>query len=388
MLALTPADVRSQEEPPATPSAERPTGQAEPIDFGRARLLLQKLRQGDKLLPEDQAYLDRARAERRKTGAAPPARGVVRTSRDSLELTPLTDFAPTEKYRGESGGLYGNGANEPPTEHLQAALAQAARVMPLDTAGKPSQTGKVVLISSGMSNVTQEFQRFLQLAQEDKLKSSSLVIVDGAQGGQEASDWARPDNRFRQERADPWQVLEQRLQQAGVTAEQVQVLWLKQARRNPAALGEFPLHARTMQDDLVRVLQEMKRRFPNLRIAYLSSRIYAGYAGSPLNPEPYAYETAFTMRWLIQDQMQGTEALNFDPEKGDVKAPLLLWGPYLWANGVKGRKIDDLVWQASDMAQDGAHPSDTGRQKVASQLLKFFQTDKTASSWYLQSPGK
>ena len=46
----------------------------------------------------------------------------------------------------------------------------------------------------------------------------------------------------------------------------------------------------------------MKQRYPNLRLTYLSSRIYGGYAGGMLNPEPYAYEGAFTMRWLIQDE--------------------------------------------------------------------------------------
>ena len=56
------------------------------------------------------------------------------------------------------------------------------------------------------------------------------------------------------------------------------MLWLKQARRNPASLGEFPKHAEEMKQDLAVVLNEMKRRFPNLRITYLSSRIYAGYA--------------------------------------------------------------------------------------------------------------
>ncbi len=80
--------------------------------------------------------------------------------------------------------------------------------------------------------------------------------------------------------------------------------------------------------------------FQNLQIVYLSSRIYAGYATNRLNPEPYAYESAFAVRWLIRDQMKGNDDLNFEPAKGTVVAPLILWGPYLWADGIAPRKSD------------------------------------------------
>ena len=56
-----------------------------------------------------------------------------------------------------------------------------------------------------------------------------------------------------------------------------------------------------------------------------------------LNPEPYAYESAYAMRWLIQEQMAGRPELNADPSRGAVSVPVLLWGPYLWADGEKGR---------------------------------------------------
>jgi hypothetical protein len=135
-----------------------------------------------------------------------------------------------------------------------------------------------------------------------------------------------------------------------------QVAWVKQARIAPGNIGEFPKHAEEMQGHMVTVLNMLKDRFPNLRIAYLSSRIYAGYAKSTLNPEPYAYESAFVVRWLIEDQIKGEPSLNYDPDKGAVKSPLLLWGPYFWADGEKGRKIDDLIWKPVDLAGDGTHP--------------------------------
>jgi lysophospholipase L1-like esterase len=67
-----------------------------------------------------------------------------------------------------------------------------------------------------------------------------------------------------------------------------------------------------------------------------------------------------------------------------VKSPLLLWGPYLWADGEKGRKIDHLVWKPEDLAGDGTHPSDSGRRKVAGLLLGFMKTDPTAKMWFVR----
>ncbi len=235
-----------------------------------------------------------------------------------------------------------------------------------------------------MSNTTQEFSAFVPMANEDPAKSPNLLIVDGAQGGMDAKAWSvgrrpdRPDSR------GPWNVLEERLQRAGATDAQVQVAWIKQARTAPGSIGESPVHAEEMKEHLVTILHKLKERFPNLRIAYLSSRIYAGYALAPLNPEPYAYESAFTVQRLIQGQVEGDKELNYDAARGAVKSPLLLWGPYLWADSEKGRKIDDLVWKPDDLADDGTHPSDSGRRKVAELLLRFFKTDPTERIWFCE----
>lgn len=52
-----------------------------------------------------------------------------------------------------------------------------------------------------------------------------------------------------------------------------------------------------------------------------------------LNPEPFAYETGFSVQWTIADQINATGDLNFDPAKGAVVAPYLSRGPYIWADG-------------------------------------------------------
>jgi hypothetical protein len=359
-------------------------GGGEPLDWQRAQQLFQRSQRGEVLSAEDQVFLDKAKALRQqrqgggsRDGGQKTPTGPATSGKDSTGLIPLCDLG-LQKYKGEDGGLYGGGNNEPPPNHAAAAKKELAKIRPLDAAGKPADDGKVVLLSVGMSNTTQEFSRFKQLADADATKSPRLVIVDGAQGGQAAAQWlVGPESRV-------WQTVDERLKTAGVTAQQVQVVWLKQANIRPTEA--YPEHTKKLQADVSEGLRRLKAKFPNLRIAHLSSRIYAGYASTPLNPEPFAYESALAMRAVIQAQIKGAAELNYDAARGEVKAPLLLWGPYLWADGVKPRN-DGLAWSRHDLTpRDGTHPSETGRQKVAEQLLKFCKTDPFARGWFLATP--
>ena len=352
----------------------------EQVDWQRATKLFQQSQRGEQLSPEDQAYLDKAKAlrqQRAKGGGASEATGPASGGKDSVGLVPLCDLG-TGRYKGEDGGLYGGGKNEPPPALAAAAKKELAKIRPLGADGKPADDGKVVLLSVGMSNTTMEYSRFKQLAEADADKSPKLVIVDGAQGGQAAAQWLTgPESRV-------WQTLDERLKTAGVTAQQVQVVWLKQANMRPTEA--YPEHAKKLQSDIAEGLRRLKVKFPNLRIAYLSSRIYAGYATTGLNPEPFAYEGAFAMRALIQAQLKGAADLNWAAERGAVETPLLLWGPYLWADGMQARS-DGLTWTRNDLTpRDGTHPSPAGRQKVAELLLKFCKNDPLARGWFLAKP--
>ena len=112
------------------------------------------------------------------------------------------------------------------------------------------------------------------------------------------------------------------------------------AEKMPQRLGDFPKHADALAEDLSTILTEAKRRFANLRLVYISSRIYAGYARGGLNPEPYAYESAFAVRKAILSQ------------KIVADVPAVLWGPYLWRDG--------SFWKKADFRNDGTHPSPAG----------------------------
>jgi hypothetical protein len=365
--------------------ASRGQEAAAPFDWQRANALHRRAQSGETLSPDDQKFYDEARRRRAASqgpGASPGGRpqgqrppmlpADTKPSDASKGLVPLTEF--TGDYHGLDGGLYGGGKNEVPAAQQKLAEAAVASIRPLDSEGKPSESGKIVMMSLGMSNTTNEFSRFVPLANQDARKSASLVIVDGAQGGQTAQVWAAPEARA-------WSVAEQRLEAAGVKPAQVQVLWIKQANAGPSRGREAEM--KRLQDDVEKVVLNAKQKYPNLRLVFLSSRIYAGYAQTGLNPEPYAYEGAYAMRGVIQKQINGDAALNADPAKGEVKAPVLLWGPYLWAAGATPRKADGLTYLPEDFTGDGTHPSQSGAMKVAKVLLEFFTTDANAKPWFV-----
>jgi hypothetical protein len=288
---------------------------------------------------------------------------------------PLSDLGALEYAPGHLGGLYPGGASARPAAHEAAGLAIAlADIVPRDAAGSVAPgpaDGRIGLVSIGMSNTTQEFSRYRARALSDPARNPRLTIVDGAQGGQAAEDWVGS--------AAPWDVLASRLAAAGLTRAQVQVVWMKQANRGPGALGDFEAHARRLQSDLEAILRRLKAEFPNLRLAYLSSRTRA-YTDvrTGLNPEPFAYESGFSVRWTIADQLAQVEGMRHDA--GEV--PWLAWGPYLWVDGENPRS-DGLLWHAADLNRDCTHPSDSGREKVADQLQAFFKADATTAPWYL-----
>jgi hypothetical protein len=339
-----------------------PAAQADSIDWDKARQLLQREQRGEKLSAEDQDYLARAKEIRKRQ-----AGGAANQRKPPESLKPLCDMTAEDRYEGEDGGLYGGGANTPPAALKKAAESSLTKIQPLDAAGHPVPDGKIVFVSISMSNATQEFSVFKRIADKDVRKSAKLTIVDCAQGGQAMAEWAPPE-------AAPWKEAMARLERAGVSPAQVQIAWVKLANKVPG--GPMQEHLTKLEADTVRVLQNARAAFPNLRLAYLGSRIWAGNANGPLNPEPYAYESAFAARRLIQRQMRGDAALTED------KAPLLLWGPYLWAEGPKGRRLDDLKWEPTDFTGDGVHPSNSGREKVARFLLEFFATNDLAKGWF------
>jgi hypothetical protein len=352
---------------------------AEQFDMARVKALYEKSKAGGKLTDEEQSYLDRAKAEMMRKGnpnspkPKPESSGEAPKEQATTGLKPLTEMTAEDRYKGEDGGLYGHGKNEPPQTHQLAAAEALKKITPLDAQGKASKDGKIVFISLGMSNTFGEFRMFKEIADRDPAKSPQVLIVNCAIGGAGVSSWAKA-------RSGTWQQVDDRLKEAGITREQVQLAWIKHAEPGPSPDAEVLQYAKQVSKDIGSSIAITRATFPNLRVAYLSSRIYGGYNTAGIrrvNPEPFAYETAFAVRWVIEDQIKGEKT-------GKNLGPVLLWGPYLWADGITPRKSDGLTWERKDLSEDGVHPSPKGGEKVANMLLNFFKTDSGAKTWFVK----
>jgi len=300
-------------------------------------------------------------------------------------------------YKGFVGGLYPAGANVEPAAHAAAGQSRAQTIVPLDTSGAPSTGGKIVLLSVGMSNTTQEFcsgsstttncssWSFMgQAAADPSVNHTTLAIVNGARGGQDAQAWdATTDANYDTVRLN-------RLGPLGLTERQVQIVWVKQADAGPQdSLPSAQSDAYQLESRLGNIARALRSHYPNLKIIFFSSRIYAGYATTTLNPEPFAYESGFAVKWLIQAQIEqmSNGGTVTDARAGDLNynsgAAWLAWGPYLWADGMTPRQGDGLVWQSTDFVQDGTHPSQSGQQKVGTMVLAFFKTSPFTKCWFV-----
>lgn len=353
------------------------------------------------------------------------------TSGRDFSATPITQLGTSGQgisasfsstYKGFQGGLYANGSNQIPAAHNADGLQFAGEVAPLNRSGKPSPTGKIVFTSIGMSNAADEFGGFAKQADSNStVNHSALVIANGAKGGITACMWVQPygappcslhtENQYDR-------IRDTVLGPLNLTEEQVQVVWIKEANGGPGVVGcgtsrslpcqplcdaatagckNAPTTTEAMryEQQLGEILRAAKVRWPNLKLAFVSTRIYAGYATVNLSPEPYAYEYGFSAKWAIQAQIRQISTGAIDSVAGDLNynngaSPWVAWGPYLWADGPIPRS-DGLAWcngQTSnpckgeiDFQADGTHPNGVGQRKAAGLLLNFFLSSPY-SAWF------
>ncbi|HBX67990.1 MAG TPA: hypothetical protein DEH25_00990 [Chloroflexi bacterium] len=309
-----------------------------------------------------------------------PAYAQENTCAGSFEAVsiPLNDLGNSEYVRmdgtetGFTGGLYPNGSNIRPPVHNARGVALGNAITPLGVDGQPNPNGRIVMISVGMSNAAQEFRDFVTAAKQDPTLNPQLVLVNGAQPGAISGDWVDAN-------AETWNEVDRRLNSGGLTPEQVQIAWVKDTQK---FYGDFPEKIQSIQVDLEQIARNLKTRYPNIKIAYYSSRTRSYTYWQGLSPEPSAFESGFAVKWMIEKQIEGDPQLNFDPSQGAVVAPYLSWGAYFWADGLNPRS-DQLIWEPEDMAPDCTHPSRQGSAKVVGMLMNFFKTDETAKPWFL-----
>ncbi|HVN18028.1 MAG TPA: choice-of-anchor D domain-containing protein [Dongiaceae bacterium] len=294
----------------------------------------------------------------------------------STPLQALTDLG-TGTYLGSQGGLYPGGSNVRPADHDGDGVTIAQGIQPLDANGHPDPNGKYVLLAIGMSATHTIFYGMQLDAAADPTVNPHLVLVNGAQNDATSGDFALKNHGV-------WtDIFTYFLPQAGVTANQVVAAWVDDVGYPK---GTFPADMSTLQSNLESIAQNLHSKFPNLKLAYFTSREYGGYSNSPNNtesPEPFAYESGFAVKWAIQDQLNGLASLNYDPSKGAVLAPWMAWGPYHWANGLTPNN-DEFFWSCQDFTSDGIHPAlPAGREKGGNTIMNFFKTDSTTTPWFL-----
>lgn len=310
--------------------------------------------------------------------------------RDFTTPVPL-DVLGTDTYLGLQGGLYLDGSNTIPEDHRAEAMRRRERIVPRNTAGEPSSDGRIVLLSIGYSNASQEFcggraytrcepWTFMGQAQAaENVNHETLTIVNGALGGQTSPDWDAPDEaNYERIRVDG-------LERLGLSEQQVQVVWIKVATANPSgSLPDPDADAYRLLADWGEILRALHVRYPNLQLVFASTRIYGGFATTRRSPEPFAFETGFAVKWAIEAQiLQNRTGAPPSTAAGNLSydaTPWVGWGPYLWALG----EVDPLmVWTREDFQRDGMHPSTSGQEKVGRMLLEFFRTNELTQCWFL-----
>jgi hypothetical protein len=191
---------------------------------------------------------------------------------------PLNEL--TVPYQNAQGGLYPNGANNRPAAHLQAGLQIATdQVRPLNASGQVDNTnGKIVMVSIGMSNTTQEWavgdgvthdstKAFRYRATNDPALNPQIVIIDCAQGSRDVVNWSSLN--------DPtWATAIQRVRNTVVNGQhimtnQVQIAWVKLALRDAPTYGPFPTHVQAFQNYLEMTIRNLKTAFPNVKMAFV-----------------------------------------------------------------------------------------------------------------------
>ena len=243
------------------------------------------------------------------------------------------------------------------------------------------------MVSIGMSNASEEFggpdvgafkQRFDDPAFVEK--NPNLVVINGAKA--RSTNWAAHDAA-----GNPtdgvWNVLDTRLANANVAGPQVQVAWIKQAyifdssRAYCCPPPPFPNHAQYLQTDIEQILRNVKKNIPTASWPFFQhGRTHIALRSTIPRIGPLK---------LASPTNGPSRTRSTEPETLATPAthPLLLGLLGASANGTVARS-DGLLWDCTYLDVDLVHPSPKGIAKVADQLIAFFETDPTTSSWFLK----
>jgi hypothetical protein len=259
----------------------------------------------------------------------------------------------TSTYQGlYQGGFYPNGLNAVPSGHDTDGLAFAGQIQRLSTSGAPSASGKIILMSAGMSVALGEFSVFIQTANATGQVASSVVMNNQAVSNNDLPLWfpgtagvsptactvSGNQCSFPSGAANEYDRICNNLPNNSMSCNQAQAMWIDQSngvvhqyengcwssgsgsstvytKCNP--LNTTSTSNNTIQNtdaynvewELGQMMRSASGRMPNLKLAFFSSRVYGGYCKiGCADPEPVDYEKAFAIKWLIEAQINEVTA--------------------------------------------------------------------------------
>ena len=310
----------------------------------------------------------------------------IQCDNDSVGLVPLVDLK-AGFYLGEyQGGLYPSGKNFPPAGHIKKGLKIAKTIKPLDTLGNVNyETGKIVLAGFGGSTTGEPWNHLIEITNFDATVNPCLKLLNATNSGEgmESMNVDHPDY---------WDYIENtRIRPKGLTPAQVQIAWLFNGSRADT-IFDMPAYRDSIERKVQLALAAMLIEYPNLKLVYVGSPYYAGYADPTYEMytsihEPGSYRCGFGFKAAVEKQIMGDPMYKYTAP-GKV-VPFILWGPYLWTDGNQPRTYDSLFWDCEDdfrVDGGGFHLNGEGKDKLALIIDNFFKTDTLAEIWYNDGP--
>lgn len=281
----------------------------------------------------------------------------------------IDDIGNFTTYKGQGGGLYTGSKNSPELSQKILIQKQLRLIKPLDSRGIDNSDGKIGFVFIGDSYTAGEFKFFSDFIEDNSSTNQSLVLVDATQNNLNASHWDKS--------LYAWDILSQEVTEAGVTANQIQVLWIN------LGFGSYndnlDTDIKAQADMLERVIKTALVKYPSVRVVYLSSPRYAGLSKDPNFQEPQSYEVAFAVREIINRQERGE--LSFRQDNTSLTSePALLWGPYVWSNDTSGNS--NFSYKPERYVENGLILTIQGKQRYAVDLFDFWSSYEFSKSWF------
>jgi cysteine-rich repeat protein len=345
------------------------------------------------------------------------------------DVQALDERIPKGRYLGiYNRGRYPFGNFVIPSAHKTEGLARGNSVVGRTTSGAiDASTGRVIFLVTGGSDVaeavcTDSDQLPPRTAgsvpacragtwlgdalfpPREAIDRANLTIVNGAYPNQFAENWSQADDPFPpvpfnagqpavngnwdriRDRVLPYYALN------ALSEAQVQAMYINLANESPVvSMPDRHADAAQLMVRLGIIIRAAKQRYPNLQQVFLSSRPYSGFATNRAPGEPYAYETGFAVKWLIEAQIAQMAAGGtvIDTRAGDLNysngtAPWINWGGYIW-NHSAGSQTAGARWSEGDFENTSANGffSDRGDAKASLLYNYNFATNAFMRCWYM-----